>query len=94
MWFLVIGLIAVVLKLAEVSPVADWSWWVVGSPFAATALWWMFADSTGLTAKREQKRWMQRRDKRRQDNIDKLRTHKAGEGKRVQRHDPTGGDGR
>lgn len=94
MWFLLIGLIAVGLKVAEVSPVAEWSWWIVSLPFAVTVVWWMVSDSTGLTAKREQQRWQDRREKRRRETVETLRTPKAADGRRVQRHDPTVDDRR
>lgn len=92
MWLLVIGLILVGLKVAEVSPVVGWPWWVVLLPFGATVLWWVFADATGLTARREQERWQDRRERRRRETVEKLRTPQAYDGKRVQRHDPTAND--
>jgi small Trp-rich protein len=94
MWLLVIGLILVGLKVAEVSPVAGWPWWAVLLPFGATVLWWVIADSTGLTAKREQERWNAKREKRRLEAVAKLRTPQAHDGKRIQRHDPTVDDKR
>jgi small Trp-rich protein len=94
MWFLVIGLVLVVLKLADVAPVAGWSWWWFLVPFGATALWWFLADATGLTAKREQQRWQERREKRRQDALEKMRPHKGSAGRRVQVEDPTRNDKR
>jgi small Trp-rich protein len=94
MWFLVIGLILVGLKLAEAPLVSGWPWWMVLLPFGATVLWWLFADATGLTARREQQRWLNRRDKRRRETVEKLHTPQASDGRRVQRHDPTVGDKR
>jgi len=92
MWLLVIGLILVGLKVAEVTAVANWSWLTVLSPFALTVVWWLIADATGLTARREQDRWLKRREKRRREAIQKLRP--GPDGKRVQRHDPTADDPR
>ena len=53
MWFVVLGVLLIALKLAEFGPVALWAWWWVLSPFAAAALWWSFADSSGWTKRRE-----------------------------------------
>ena len=44
-----------------------------------------FADATGLTARREQQRWLNRRDKRRRETVEKLHTPQASDGRRVQR---------
>ena len=49
MAFLVLGLILLVLKLAGVDPVAQWSWWWVLGPFALAALWWLWSDLSGRT---------------------------------------------
>jgi hypothetical protein len=54
----------------------------------------VIADSTGLTAKREQERWNAKREKRRLEAVAKLRTPQAHDGKRIQRHDPTVDDKR
>ena len=54
----------------------------------------LFADATGLTARREQQRWLNRRDKRRRETVEKLHTPHASDGRRVQRHDPTVDDKR
>ena len=89
MWLLVIGLVLVGLKVAEVSPVATWSWFTVLAPFVGTVLWWVIADATGLTARREQQRWLKRREKRRHDAMKNLRPGKGPDMRRVQRHDPT-----
>lgn len=60
MWFVLIGCALGALKLAEISPVALWSWWWVLSPFGAAAVWWYIADATGGT----QRRAMAAEDKR------------------------------
>jgi small Trp-rich protein len=52
MAFLLLGLLLLGLKAAEIGPVATWSWWVVLAPFGLAVLWWGFADSTGLTQRR------------------------------------------
>ena len=94
MWFLVIGLILGGLKLAEGPVVGNWPWWLVLTPFGITVLWWIFADASGLTARRDQQRWLDRREKRRRENVAKLQPHASSGGARVQRHDPTVDDKR
>jgi small Trp-rich protein len=53
MWFIVIGVLLIALKLSEIGPVAGWAWWIVLTPFACAFAWWAFADSSGLTKRRE-----------------------------------------
>ena len=67
MYMLGLGLVLVLLKYLEMGPVAEWSWWRVLSPFAITALWWAWADSTGYTKRRA----MEKMDQRKQDRINK-----------------------
>jgi len=52
MWFLAIGLVLLVMKLAEVGPGADWPWWGVAIPFGLAAAWWAWAwtSAAGVTA--------------------------------------------
>jgi len=64
-----LGVIFLLMKYLEIGPVANWSWWVVLSPFALASAWWMWADSSGWTKKKA----MQREDARRQARIDKNR---------------------
>ena len=69
MYFLLLGLIALLMKYLEYGPVAAWPWWVVLSPFALAALWWWWADASGYTKRVE----MKKMDQRKQDRIDKQR---------------------
>ncbi len=39
MWFVVIGVILLLLKWLELGPVATWSWWIVLAPFALALVW-------------------------------------------------------
>lgn len=72
MWSVLVGAILLLLKLADVAPVADWSWWLVLSPFGVAALWWAYADSTGLTRKRQMDKLDERRDARRRQAFEAL----------------------
>lgn len=83
MWLVALGVLAVVLKLAGIGFVAGLSWWWVLSPFAAAAVWWQVADSTGIT----QRDAMARADKRAADRRESqfealgLRPPKGGKGR-------------
>jgi small Trp-rich protein len=72
MWFVVLGVLLIALKLADVGFVAAWSWWTVLAPFAAALAWWAFADSTGLTKKREMDKLEQRKLERRRKSMEAL----------------------
>ena len=70
MYFLLLGVVGLLLKYLEIGPVAILSWWLVLLPFALAAAWWSWADASGYTKRKE----MQKMDKRKQDRIDKQRT--------------------
>lgn len=72
MGFVLIGTLLALLKYFAVAPVAQLSWWWVWSPFLLAALWWSFADSAGLTAKRQMDRLDDRREKRRRQTIEAM----------------------
>ena len=69
MYFLLIGIVALALKYLEIDPVAQWSWYIVLSPFAVAAVWWWYADASGYTKKKE----VEKMEKRRLDRIEKSR---------------------
>jgi small Trp-rich protein len=56
MWLVVVGVLAVVLKLAGIGFVAGLSWWWVLAPFALAAAWWQIADATGITQRAAMRR--------------------------------------
>jgi small Trp-rich protein len=69
MYLLMLGIAGLLMKYLEYGPVADWSWWIVLSPFGLAVLWWTWADKSGYTKRVE----MEKMDKRKQDRIDKQR---------------------
>ena len=69
MYFLLLGIVGLLLKYLEIGPVAALSWWLVLLPFALAVAWWAWADASGYTKRKE----MQKMDKRKQDRIDKQR---------------------
>ena len=67
MAFMLIGLVLLAMKLLEMGPGANWSWWIVLAPFGLAAAWWSFADSMGFT----QARAMRKMDERKAERRDK-----------------------
>jgi len=63
----IVGVLLLLAKLADFGPTSHWSWWIVLAPFFLAAAWWQFADSSGLTMKRE----MDKMDKRKAERRDK-----------------------
>ena len=72
MWFVVLGVVLLVLKLAGVGGAGAWSWWLVLAPFGAAALWWQVADSAGWTQRAAMRRQQQRVQRRRDERLDAL----------------------
>lgn len=52
MWFLLTGVVLVLLKWQSVDPVAQWPWWGVLVPFGLAMVWWAWADSSGYTKRK------------------------------------------
>ena len=69
MAFLLIGLVAALMKYLEFGPVAAWPWYVVLSPFALAVLWWWWADASGYTKRVE----IEKMEARKQARIEKQR---------------------
>ena len=72
MLFIVIGLLLIGLKFADITPVAGLSWWWVLSPFALAVAWWAYADGSGLTKRREMDKLEDKKKERRQKAMDAL----------------------
>lgn len=69
MYFLLIGIVGILMKYLEYGPVATLSWWVVLSPFAMAVAWWAWADKSGYTKRVE----IEKMEKRKADRIEKQR---------------------
>ena len=89
MWFVALGVLLLVLKLAAVPVVGQWPWWVVLAPFGLAAVWWAIADSFGITQRRAMAEESERARKRREQQYEQLgmRAPRAGSGK-GRRDDP------
>ncbi len=72
MYAVIVGLLLLVAKVADFGPFGSWSWWIVLAPFAVAAVWWQFADSTGITKRREIERIEQRKADRRAKAMEAL----------------------
>jgi small Trp-rich protein len=78
MIFVVIGVLLIVLNLLGIGPMGNWTWnltgdlWKFAFPFACAVIWWVWADKTGYTKRREMERMDERKELRRQKNLDAL----------------------
>jgi small Trp-rich protein len=72
MYFIVLGVLLLVMKVGEFGPVGAWSWWAVLWPFGVAVVWWAWADATGWTKRREMDKMEEKKRQRRVDNLDKL----------------------
>ncbi|MDB5820086.1 MAG: hypothetical protein JWQ11_3726 [Rhizobacter sp.] len=69
MYAVILGLLLLVMKWAELGPVATWSWLWVLSPFAAAVVWWTWADKTGYNKRREIEKMEAKKHERRSKNM-------------------------
>jgi small Trp-rich protein len=78
MWFVIIGVALLVLHFAGIGPPAQWNFeifgdlWKFALPFVAAVLWWSFADSIGLTQRREMRKMDERKADRREKALEAL----------------------
>lgn len=91
MWFVGLGVLLLVLKLAGVAVVGQWPWWVVLAPFGLAAAWWAFADGVGITQRRVMEDQDERARKRREQQYENLgmRAPRAGSPRGSGRSDKT-----
>lgn len=69
LYFLLIGIAALLMKFLQFGPVFGWSWWLVLSPFAMAVIWWAWADRSGYTKRVE----MEKMERRKSDRIERQR---------------------
>ena len=69
MYFLGIGIVLLILKLMQIGPIGGWSWLIVLTPFALAAAWWVWADASGSTKRKE----MEKMDAIRENRLQKQR---------------------
>ena len=69
MYFLGIGFVLLILKLMQIGRIGGWSWLIVLTPFALAAAWWVWADASGYTKRKE----MEKMDAIRENRLQKQR---------------------
>lgn len=78
MLFILIGVALIVCNFAGWGPMASWQWdslWDVfkfSLPFLLALAWWLFSDTSGLTKRRAMERDDERKQDRRDRNIDAM----------------------
>jgi len=72
MLFLIVGVLAVLLKWLGVEPVASASWFWVLLPFGLAAAWWAWADGTGYTQRKAMQRMDEKKAARREKVMEAL----------------------
>ncbi|PTT91873.1 TIGR04438 family Trp-rich protein [Pelomonas sp. HMWF004] len=85
MGFVLIGVLLIVLRLGgwvRFSESDGWAWAIVLSPFGLAALWWWFADSTGLTQKKAMNAMDARKAARREKQMEALGRYAPGSKKK------------
>lgn len=69
MWFVVLGVLLLVMKMADFGPVGGWSWWGILTPFGLAVVWWAWADATGFTKRRQMEKMDAKREERRKSQL-------------------------
>jgi small Trp-rich protein len=75
MYFVIAGVLLIALNLLGIGPFAAWNWeftgdlWKFIAPFILAALWWTWADKSGLNKRREMEKMDARKEKRRRENL-------------------------
>lgn len=69
MYFLLIGIVMLIMWYAGMDPVAAWAWYVVFAPFGLAVVWWWWADMTGYSKRKA----VRRENDKKQARIDKGR---------------------
>ena len=72
MLLVLVGVVLVAMKLARSGPIAEWHWAVVVLPLVAAALWWWYADRSGLNKRREMARMEARKAQRRSSALEQI----------------------
>ena len=69
MYLLGLAIVLSLLKLAQIGPVAGWSWWPILGIYGAAAAWWAWADASGYTKRKA----MQKEDAKKAARIAKAK---------------------
>ena len=85
MAFVLLGVLLLVLKLGgwvQFSKDEFWAWAIVLAPFALAAVWWAWADSSGLTQRKAMRALDDRKESRRQQLMEGLGQAQSGKKKK------------
>ena len=75
MLFVIVGLVLIVLNIADIGPFGHWNWeffgdlWKFCVPFVLAIIWWVYSDKSGLNKRREMQRMEDRKKARREENL-------------------------
>ena len=75
MFFIIVGVLMIALNLFGIGPIGAWNWdftgdvWKFTVPFILAALWWAWADKSGLNKRREIEKMDARKQNRRTENL-------------------------
>ena len=72
MWFVVIGCVLLLMKMADFGFAATLSWLWVLTPFGLAVVWWAIADGTGMTMRRAMDKMEERKHERRRRQMEAL----------------------
>jgi small Trp-rich protein len=78
MYFVGLGVLLLILWVADWGPVGQWPWYGVLWPFLCAVLWWVWADATGYTKRREVDKMDKRVSDRRAESLAALGMDKRG----------------
>ena len=75
MFFVIVGVIMILLNLAGIGPIGEWTWNLTGDlwkfcvPFGLAILWWIWTDASGLDKRREIAKMDAKKQARRAQNM-------------------------
>ena len=91
MFFVIAGVLIMILNLLDVAPFGAWNWeftgdlWRFTVPFVLAVVWWIWADKSGMNRRREMARMEARKLKRRKDQLAALNLDATGRRKGIKR---------
>ena len=75
MFFVIVGVIVILLNLAGIGPIGEWTWNLTGDlrkfcvPFGLAIVWWIWTDASGLDKRREIAKMDAKKQARRAQNM-------------------------
>lgn len=76
--FVIVGVLIILAHILGIGPMADWTWNLTGDlwkfcvPFVLAVIWWAWADFSGHYQRREMQAMDDKRQKRREENMEAL----------------------